>query len=78
LGWRAQSPSALHWVFIFGLLALTLSAGWLLSRVTEARTDDVRLAVYRVLDRLRRSEAEVIAFVEEAAIEPEPLPANAT
>jgi hypothetical protein len=46
--------------------------------VTEARTDDVRLAVYRVLDRLRRSEAEVIAFVEEAAIEPEPLPANAT
>jgi peptidoglycan/LPS O-acetylase OafA/YrhL len=78
LGWRAQSPSALHWVFIFGLLALTFCAAWLLARVTEARTDDVRLAVYGVLDRLRRREAEVIAFVEEAAIEPEPLPANAT
>jgi peptidoglycan/LPS O-acetylase OafA/YrhL len=78
LGWRAQSPSALHWVIIFGLLALTFCAAWLLARVTEARTDDVRLAVYGVLDRLRRREAEVIAFVEEAAIEPEPLPANAT
>jgi peptidoglycan/LPS O-acetylase OafA/YrhL len=78
LGWRAQSPSAVHWVFIFGLLALALCAAWLLARLTEARTDDIRLAVYGVLDRVRRREAEVIAFVEEAAIEPEPLPANAT
>jgi peptidoglycan/LPS O-acetylase OafA/YrhL len=78
LGWRAQAPSAVHWAVTFGLLALTLCAAWLLARVTEARTDDVRLAVYRVLDRVRRREAEVIAFVEEAASEPEPLPANAT
>jgi len=78
LGWRAQSPGALHWTATFGLLALTLCAAWLLSRVTEARTDDVRLAVYRVLDRVRRREAEVIAFVEEATTEADPLPANAT
>jgi peptidoglycan/LPS O-acetylase OafA/YrhL len=77
LAWRAQSPTALHWVVTSGLLALTVCAAWLLSRVTEARTDEVRLAVCRVLDRVRRREAEVIAFVEEVAIEPEPLTANA-
>jgi peptidoglycan/LPS O-acetylase OafA/YrhL len=77
LGWRAQSPGALHWVVTCGLLALTLCSAWLLSSVTEARTDDVRLAVYRVLDRVRRREAEAIALIEEAASEPEPLPASA-
>jgi peptidoglycan/LPS O-acetylase OafA/YrhL len=78
LSWRAQAPTALHWAVTFGLLGLTLCAAWLLSRVTEARTDDVRLAVYRILDRVRRRETEILAFVEETAIEPEPLPANAT
>jgi peptidoglycan/LPS O-acetylase OafA/YrhL len=78
LGWRAQAPSVLHWIVTFGLLALILCFAWLLSRVTEARTEDVRLAIYRGLDLLRRREAEAIAMVEEVAGEPEPLPANAS
>jgi peptidoglycan/LPS O-acetylase OafA/YrhL len=57
-GWRAQSPTALHWVITFGVLAVSLCAAWLLSRVTEARTEDVRLVVYRVLDFLRSRDAE--------------------
>jgi peptidoglycan/LPS O-acetylase OafA/YrhL len=77
LGWRAQAPSATHWIVTFGLLTLILCFAWLLSRVTEARTEDARLAIYRVLDLLRRREAEAIAMVEEAAGEPAPLPANA-
>jgi peptidoglycan/LPS O-acetylase OafA/YrhL len=77
VGWRAQTPAALHWGVTFAVLGLTLCFAWLLSRVTEARTDDVRLAVYRVLDLLRRREVDAIALVEEAAIKPESLPAGA-
>jgi hypothetical protein len=61
----------------FGLLGLTLCLAWLLSRGTEARTDDVRLAVYRVLDAIGRRRAGVHAMADEGGIEPEPLPASA-
>jgi peptidoglycan/LPS O-acetylase OafA/YrhL len=77
LGWRAQAPTALHWIMTFSLLALILCSAWLLSRVTEARTEDVRLAAYRVLDLLRRREVDAIALVDDAVSEPEPLRANA-
>jgi peptidoglycan/LPS O-acetylase OafA/YrhL len=77
VGWRAQSPTALHWAVTFAVLGLTLCAAWLLSRVTEARTDDVRHLAYRVLDLARRREADAVAFAEEAVIKPESLPASA-
>jgi peptidoglycan/LPS O-acetylase OafA/YrhL len=68
LGWRAQLPTSLHWVVTSGLLAAILCFAWLLSRVTEARTDDVRQFAYRLLDVVRRREAEALAFVEETAV----------
>ncbi len=77
LGWRAQLPTPLHWAVILSLLAAIVCLAWLLSRVTEARTDDMRRRAYRLLDVLRRREKEAIAFVEEAAREPQPTPANA-
>jgi peptidoglycan/LPS O-acetylase OafA/YrhL len=76
-GWHAQTATALHWMVTFGLLGLTLCLAWLLSRGTEARTDDVRLAVYRVLDAIGRRRAGVHAMADEGGIEPEPLPASA-
>jgi hypothetical protein len=59
------------------VLGLTLSSAWLLSRMTEARTDDVRHLAYRVLDLARRREADAVAIAEEAAIKPESLPVGA-
>jgi peptidoglycan/LPS O-acetylase OafA/YrhL len=56
--WRAQSPTALHWMVVFLVLILSVLSAWLLSRVTEARTEETRLAVYRVLALLSRQYAE--------------------
>ena len=67
----------MHWIVNFGLIALTLCAAWLLSRVTEARTEDVRLAVYRVLDLIGRRKAGVRANAGETGSEAEPVPASA-
>jgi peptidoglycan/LPS O-acetylase OafA/YrhL len=77
LGWRSQLPGDLHWVVTFGLLALTLCAAWLLSCVTEARTEDARLAVYRVIDLIGRRRARVHAIADESRVEQEPVPASA-
>jgi peptidoglycan/LPS O-acetylase OafA/YrhL len=76
-GWHAQTATALHWIVTFGLLSLTLCAAWLLSRVTEARTDEVRLAVYRVLDSIGRRRTGVHTDAHETAREAEPLPVSA-
>jgi peptidoglycan/LPS O-acetylase OafA/YrhL len=72
IGWRAQAPTALHWIVAFGAIALTLCLSWLLARVTEARTADVRHAMYRLLDRApsRNVAANVLAS------EAEPAPAT--
>jgi peptidoglycan/LPS O-acetylase OafA/YrhL len=72
IGWRTQGPTPLHWVVAFGAIALTLCLSWLLARVTEARTADVRHAVYRLLDRARRRDAGAHVL----ASEPEPVPAS--
>jgi peptidoglycan/LPS O-acetylase OafA/YrhL len=77
IAWRAQSPTALHWIVTFGILGLTLCSAWLLSRGTEARTEDVRRVVYRVLDIISSRRASVPARANEASVEPEPLPASA-
>ena len=76
-GWHAQSATPLHWIVAFGLSGLTLCLAWLLSRVTEARTADVRLAVYRVIDFIGRRKARAHVTADNSSVEPEPLPANA-
>jgi peptidoglycan/LPS O-acetylase OafA/YrhL len=76
-GWHAQSATPLHWSITFGLLGLTLCLAWLLSRVTEARTDDARVAVYRVIDLIGRRKARAHVTADNSGVEPEPLPANA-
>jgi peptidoglycan/LPS O-acetylase OafA/YrhL len=56
--WRAQAPTALHWMVAFLVIILNVCAAWLLSRVTEARTEETRLAVYRVVALLSRHYTE--------------------
>jgi peptidoglycan/LPS O-acetylase OafA/YrhL len=72
IGWRAQAPTPLHWIVACGVIVLTLCLSWLLSLVTEARTADVRHAIYRLVDRTRSRDARPHAM----ASEPEPVPAS--
>ena len=75
-GWHAQTATALHWMVTFGLIGLTLCLAWLLSRGTEARTEEVRLAVYRIIDLIGRRSAGAHAIADESGVEPEPLPVS--
>jgi hypothetical protein len=47
---------------------LTLGASWLLARVTEARTADVRHTIYRVLDRARRRQGDYVSRKPSSAV----------
>jgi peptidoglycan/LPS O-acetylase OafA/YrhL len=76
-GWHAQTATALHWIVTFGLLGLAVCLAWLLSRGTEARTEHVRLEVYRLLDSVGRRGTAVQGRADESGVEPEPLSASA-
>jgi peptidoglycan/LPS O-acetylase OafA/YrhL len=76
-GWHAKPATPLHWIATFGLLGLTLCLAWLLSRGTEARTDDVRLAIYRLIDLVALRRAGAHAIADESGVRPEPLPTSA-
>jgi len=48
-GWRMVPAGALPWLIVFGAFAISLMVGYLFSRGTEAHTDRVRRALFRLL-----------------------------